>query len=139
MLQFCLVFSLLTVAFGGNVLPDSQIDKNNDFNMELFAELIKGQGNFVYSGSSVHRLLTLTAMGARGKTAKQLKKILKLNGSDEQIKKDFKALTEQMNGAEDVTVNTAIKAYLAEGIAIEPAFQKTANKYKFQEHSRCCQ
>ncbi|KAK9874811.1 hypothetical protein WA026_005619 [Henosepilachna vigintioctopunctata] len=68
-------------------------------------------------------------MGARGKTAEQLKNILKLNGSDEHIEEDFKVVTSQLNGAKDVTIKTAIKAYLAEGIPIETEFQRVATEY----------
>ncbi|KAK9874810.1 hypothetical protein WA026_005618 [Henosepilachna vigintioctopunctata] len=125
-----LTFFTITFALASDVVPDADVAHFNDFSIELFTELIKGNNdNLAMSAFTVRNGIGMTALGARGETAKQIKNGLKLEESDEHIKQLFKSVLEHMKGAEYLSMETAVKAYLADGIAIEPEFKKIVTEY----------
>ncbi|MEJ7597942.1 MAG: serpin family protein [Kofleriaceae bacterium] len=58
---------------------------SNTFGFELYAKLRGKPGNLVVSPSSITTALTMTWGGARGETAKQMQKVLHLDGAPAQV------------------------------------------------------
>ncbi|KAK9874813.1 hypothetical protein WA026_005621 [Henosepilachna vigintioctopunctata] len=131
--SLCLL--LVTFALGKNVhpyvAPEEQAALNNKFNMDLFNYLLKdSKPNMVFSGFCLHKILAMMSLGARGETAAQLKKALRLDdGTDQQIKEGYKSFSDQMKEAKHLTMETAIKAYVAEGLSLVPEMEKIATHY----------
>lgn len=66
---------------GGNVTPI--VRGNNDFALAVYQQLAAGQkGNIFFSPNSIHAALAMTATGARGNTAAQMAKTLRLPGQN---------------------------------------------------------
>lgn len=56
---------------------------NNDFGLAIYQQLAAGQkGNIFFSPNSIHAALAMTATGARGNTAAQMSKTLRLPGQN---------------------------------------------------------
>ena len=58
---------------------------NNAFGLDLFAKIRAQKGNLALSPLSIATALTMTWAGARGETAEQMKKVLHLDGTTEQV------------------------------------------------------
>ncbi|KAK9874814.1 hypothetical protein WA026_005622 [Henosepilachna vigintioctopunctata] len=135
MKSVCLFLLLVTFAFGKNVhpyvAPDGEAERFNEFNVELFEHLLKdSKPNMVYSAFSLHKVLAMISLGAKGETAVEIKKALRLDdGTDQEIKDGYKAFSDEIKEAKHLTMETAIKAYVAEGLSIVPEMEKIATHY----------
>jgi serine protease inhibitor len=69
---------------------------SNAFGFDLFQHLRKSPGNLAMSPASVSIALGMTWGGAKGATAKQMKKVLHLEGTPEQVMQAFGALTRSL-------------------------------------------
>jgi serpin B len=58
---------------------------HNAFALDLFVKLRSQKGNLAISPFSISAALTMTWAGARGETAEQMKKVLHLAGTTEQV------------------------------------------------------
>jgi len=58
---------------------------NNAFGLDLFAKIRAQNGNLALSPLSIATAMTMTWAGARGETAEQMKKVLHLEGTTEQV------------------------------------------------------
>ncbi|KAK9874821.1 hypothetical protein WA026_005629 [Henosepilachna vigintioctopunctata] len=104
-------------------------DSNNALDLQVYEEAIKGHNNnVVYSPYSLQTILAEMAVGARGDTANQIKKALKLNFEDQVIRDAFRDLTKNLSNINHIKVNSASRAYLADGLEIEPNFIKIAEE-----------
>ncbi|KAK9874815.1 hypothetical protein WA026_005623 [Henosepilachna vigintioctopunctata] len=130
MLKICLFVSAIAVVFGKHITPCAQVDQFNDYSIVFFQKLIKVTGeNLALSAYATGKLLSLIMLGARGETARQIKDALNLVGSDRDIKNWFRGLTLELNAAKNLTIDTAIKAYLAECVDLNADFENLATNY----------
>lgn len=84
---------------------DRIVEGNNTFATDLYAQLvIKSQGNCFFSPNSVHAALSMTYLGARGQTAKEMANVLHLAINREQIAPAFGGLIRVLNRPKKVRV-----------------------------------
>ena len=85
---------------------------NNAFAIDLFAKLRAQKGNLAISPFSLSTALTMTWAGARGETAEQMKKVLHLAGTTEQVLDvTAKTLASYHNLGPDVTLRPASRLF----------------------------
>src|SRR5688572_24920185 len=72
---------------------------NNQFAVDLYKELSKHEGNFVFSPYSIHSALTMTYAGAAGTTASEIASTLHLEGEPAKIHAAQKSLIKSLNSA----------------------------------------
>ncbi|KAK9874809.1 hypothetical protein WA026_005617 [Henosepilachna vigintioctopunctata] len=123
-----IIFVLISysVVFGESIHDDL-----NHMSLNMYNELAKKHKghvkNFVYSPYPVADILGLLSIGARGETASQIKSVLTMNLTDEKIGKEFKVLGKSLRSSDKISIQTAEKMYVAEGLVIEPEFVKVAH------------
>lgn len=99
---------------------------NADFSLSLYGRLAAQHPDLIFSPHSVHTALTMTYLGARAKTAKQMLRVLQLNRLRKQkAHMAYHALTTSLtaNLAGNVTLNVANAVYVKPGFAVEEAFR----------------
>ena len=80
--------------------PDWIGPANNAFALDLYGRLAAAKGdNLFFSPSSIQTALAMTCAGARGDTAGQMAKVLRLPAGSESIHKDFGDFLKDLNGA----------------------------------------
>lgn len=99
-------------------------DPVSNFDMQLYAELARGDGNVFVSPASIRSALAMTMAGARGTTAQEMTQVLGVadaaaaGAQYQSLAKQIAAL--QSGGA--VQMSIANSLWGQEGIAFEPAF-----------------
>lgn len=97
---------------------------NGLFSLQLYNTLKDSHQELVFSPHSIHTALTMTYMGARERTAKQMLKVLGLK----RLRKDkahlaYAALVNSLTDAGNVTLNVANAVYVKPNLPIEEAFR----------------
>src|SRR5205823_4303729 len=77
------------------------VEGNNRFALELYAKLKGEKGNLFCSPFSVSAALAMTALGARGKTADQMQRVLHLPTTGDKAHSEFAGLLKQLSGGGD--------------------------------------
>ncbi|MFS8066641.1 MAG: serpin family protein [Byssovorax sp.] len=96
---------------------------NNAFAFDLFAKLRTRKGNLVISPFSLSTTLTMTWAGAHGETADQMKKVLHLAGTTEQVLDvTAKALASYQELGSDVTLRPANRLFGEKTYSFEQAY-----------------
>ncbi|KAL3276842.1 hypothetical protein HHI36_012205 [Cryptolaemus montrouzieri] len=125
-MKFLTILLVITGVLGGELTKD-YAQFNNHFSLDFFEKLVKGPSkNFVFSAFSQETILGLLSLGARGNSAAELKKVLHLPSSDDQIKSEFNNIYSELEQAQHVQISTANQIYLADGFKVEDEFLKTA-------------
>lgn len=70
---------------------------NNQLALDLYSIYSQQDGNVFYSPYSISSALSMTYEGAKGKTAEEMRSVLHLPESREQVRTEYKALFEEMN------------------------------------------
>jgi serine protease inhibitor len=100
---FCLALVIGCTSSTSDTLTSEQIridsSNNNKFAVNLYKELSKRDGNFVFSPYSIHSALTMTYAGAAGTTAKEIADTLHLEGEPAKIHAAQKVLIKNLNSA----------------------------------------
>src|SRR5207253_1570629 len=78
--------------------PKGLVEGNNRFALELYAKLKGEKGNLFCSPFSVSAALAMTALGARGKTADQMQRVLHLPTTGDKAHSEFAGLLKQLSG-----------------------------------------
>ncbi|KAL8586265.1 hypothetical protein ACOMHN_003780 [Nucella lapillus] len=97
---------------------------NGAFSLQMYTRLKQDHQEFVFSPHSTHTALTMTYMGARERTAKQMRKVLGLKGlKNDTVHVAYAALIERLNNSGNVTLNVANAVYVKPNLPIEEAFR----------------
>jgi len=96
---------------------------NNSFALELYAKARTQKGNIALSPLSIGTALTMTWGGARGDTAAQMKKVLRLEGSPEQAMDVAGKLLASLKGpGQKVTLRVANRLFGEKTYTFEKAY-----------------
>ncbi|KAK7089907.1 leukocyte elastase inhibitor A-like isoform X2 [Littorina saxatilis] len=107
-------------------------DANAQFSLQMYSTLKQDRPELIFSPHSIHTALTMTYMGARDRTARQMVRTLGLR----RLKKQkahvaYAALTTSLAQPGNVTLNTANAVYSKPQLPIEEAFRTNlVNLYK---------
>lgn len=101
-----LLLALLLVPFTGSTdapgrdlsLQDSVVKGNNTFSTELYRKLGAAEGNLFFSPYSISSALGMTYAGARGNTAKEMKKALHFQLGQAGLNSAFRGLNGELTG-----------------------------------------
>ncbi len=75
------------------------VNANNQFAVEVYSELSKGNGNIFFSPYSISTALAMTYEGARGKTAEEMQKVFHFPTDSVKRRESFLAVNNQLNEA----------------------------------------
>jgi len=101
-----LALTLTALLLGGlaatadNATTDPVVEGNTRFALDLYGQLSGEKGNLFLSPYSISSALAMTYQGARGETAKEMKKTLAFS-ADDKLHPGFLALNDQINGSPD--------------------------------------
>ncbi|KAL3276845.1 hypothetical protein HHI36_012208 [Cryptolaemus montrouzieri] len=127
MLKILAILLMLTGVLGEKVSKE-YVRRNNEFAIDVLGELNKGhKKNVLFSAFSPEIILGLMSQGAKGNTAAEIKKVVHLPSSDEEIRSDFNSVLGEVEKAKNVEIVMADQVYLAEGFKVEDEFLKTAS------------
>ncbi len=118
-----------------NVDPAAQADvpavarDDNQFALDLYAQLRGQQGNLFFSPYSISTALAMTRAGARGDTAAEMDKVMHFALPQDKLNPAFGALIHQVNGDPANTkrgyqLNTANALWAQKGYEFKPEFLK---------------
>jgi serpin B len=105
---------------------------NNAFALDLYRQLAGQPGNLFFSPFSTETALAMTCAGARGQTAAELARVLRLSGTTADNDEGFGALTKEMGAGgtsaekELYQLVTANALWGQEGCSFRKEFQDTA-------------
>lgn len=126
-----LAFARLARSAEQPVEPRGVVDGNNRFALELYAKLREAKGNLFCSPFSISSALSMTALGARGKTAEQMGEVLHLPHAD-QTHSGFAALIRQLNSGGEkrgYQLSVANALWGQKGFGFKPEYLRTVKTY----------
>lgn len=95
----------------------------NAFGLDLYGRLRAEGENLFFSPASVACALSMTSVGARGRTADELDRVLHLSGDDAHVAAGFGRLLADLTAPNDqVTLNLANRLYGQRGVGFAPEF-----------------
>ncbi|XP_010643185.1 serpin B3 [Fukomys damarensis] len=100
-------------------------EANTKFTLDLFQELRKSKDNVFYSPISITAALAMVYLGAKGKTAQEMEKVLHFN----EVTKESKGKTQTSHGENPGSVHLQFQKLLTEWKKPTDAYElKSANK-----------
>jgi serpin B len=116
------------------VTPSNSFDlDNNDFAVALYQKVRSREGNVFFSPFSVRAVLAMALAGARGETAEQMVKALRISSATDAIHGEIAAFISQFEknerGSDTARIANAI--WVQQGMALQPTFEQLmANYYR---------
>ncbi|XP_055861298.1 serpin B6-like [Biomphalaria glabrata] len=129
------VLSIFLAFMGQLVSADQQqqlalSSASSDFSQRLYQKVALNKSNVVYSPYSIHSLLTMTSLGARGDTAAEMKNVLGITSLGESVHSLYRETIQQLNSQSNVQLLTGNAIFINPSYPIVPEFiQETANEY----------
>ena len=103
---------------------------NNQFAVDLYAQLRGGDGNLFFSPSSISTALAMTYAGARGTTEIEMAKALHFDLPQDQIHHSFAALNKTLNPKDKpYELSVANRLWGQQGYGFLPAFLQTTRDH----------
>uniref|UniRef100_A0A1B6CLW2 Serpin domain-containing protein n=2 Tax=Clastoptera arizonana TaxID=38151 RepID=A0A1B6CLW2_9HEMI len=124
----CLLVLMMTHTTTSSLVTEGNlvVQSSNNFSNNVYMHLIKSGGNVLYCPISAHVLLSLVYLGAKGKTAHEMKIALQIKYSDKVLKNSYKKI---LNGIHHSTLNIVIRIYSKIGVKVKPDFISTSQNY----------
>ncbi|XP_055861432.1 serpin B6-like [Biomphalaria glabrata] len=129
------VLSIFLAFMGQLVSADQQqqlalSSASSDFSQRLYQKVALDQSNVIYSPYSIHSLLTMTSLGARGDTAAEMKNVLGITSLGESVHSLYRETIQQLNSQSNVQLLTGNAIFINPSYPIVPEFiQETADEY----------
>ncbi|KAI8739275.1 antichymotrypsin-2 [Biomphalaria glabrata] len=102
----------------------------SDFSQRLYQKVALGGSNVVYSPYSIHSLLTMTSLGARGDTATEMKDVLGITSLGDSVHSIYRETIQQFNSQSRIQLLTGNAIFINPSYPIVPEFiQETSDKY----------
>src|SRR5215475_2015502 len=101
---------------------------NDEFAFDLYGRLRAQPGNVFFSGYSISNALTMTYAGARGATAAEMAKALRLPFEGERLHRAYAAINRDVNGdgaKRRAELSVANALWIQAGLPTRPAFTAT--------------
>src|SRR5262245_44200221 len=92
----------------------------NGLGVDLYAALAGGQRNFLVSPLSIQLALSMTAMGASGETAEEMRRVLRLDGAA--IGELARVARSLVRDADDLRLDVANRLFVQRDFDLRPAF-----------------
>uniref|UniRef100_A0A2C9LH94 Serpin domain-containing protein n=1 Tax=Biomphalaria glabrata TaxID=6526 RepID=A0A2C9LH94_BIOGL len=131
-----MVVLYIFLAFMGQLVSADQQQQlalssaSSDFSQRLYQKVALNESNVVYSPYSIHSLLTMTSLGARGDTAAEMKNVLGITSLGESVHSLYRETIQQLNPQSNVQLLTGNAIFINPSYPIVPEFiQETANEY----------
>ncbi|XP_055861429.1 serpin B6-like isoform X2 [Biomphalaria glabrata] len=130
-----ILLSITLVVFGQLVSADQQqqlalSSASSDFSQRLYQKVALDRSNVVYSPYSIHSLLTMTSLGARGDTATEMKDVLGITSLGDSVHSIYRETIQQLNSQSNVQLLTGNAIFINPSYPIVPEFiQETSDKY----------
>jgi serpin B len=104
-------------------------DGQNDFGFELF-RTVAATGNFAFSPASTALALGMTYMGARGETAGEMRRVLRLEHEQSDLEKSYAAvlLAWQSPANEQLEIRVANRIFPERTLAVDERFQAVTRR-----------
>ncbi|XP_059165404.1 serpin B3-like [Physella acuta] len=93
------------------------------FSQRLYPKVALDKDNFVFSPYSIHSILTMTSLGAKGKTAKEMLNTLGVESAS-QVSTEYKNFIHEITSIREVVISTANAIFVNPRIKIKPGFTK---------------
>ncbi|KAK6967375.1 Serpin 1 [Biomphalaria glabrata] len=129
------VLSIFLAFMGQRVSADQQqqlalSSASSDFSQRLYQKVALNKSDVVYSPYSIHSLLTMTSLGARGDTAAEMKNVLGITSLGESVHSLYRETIQQLNSQSNVQLLTGNAIFINPSYPIVPEFiQETADEY----------
>ena len=118
---------------GEDAMLGAVSEGNNAFALDLYAILAKEEGNLFFSPNSISTALAMTYAGARGKTANQMKQVLRFPVDGEALHRCFHALLAQLNEPQEeeeaYELHVANRLWGQQGYRFLPDFLGVTREY----------
>src|SRR5262245_60632851 len=101
------------------------VDANSLFALDLYARLRAADGNLFFSGYSISNALAMTAAGARGATATEMYKTLRLPFAGDRLHTAFGALIRDAGARRRAELSSANALWSHATLPVAGDFQKT--------------
>jgi serpin B len=98
------------------------LSRANDFGFALYQQLRAQPGNIVVSPASVHIALGMTYAGARGETATEMARVLRVEGSSDSLHRAYGTALRAWNDTSAATLRVANRIYAERTAPLEPGF-----------------
>uniref|UniRef100_A0A2C9K8K4 Serpin domain-containing protein n=1 Tax=Biomphalaria glabrata TaxID=6526 RepID=A0A2C9K8K4_BIOGL len=103
---------------------------SSDFSQRLYQKVALDGSNVVYSPYSIHSLLTMTSLGARGDTATEMKDVLGITSLGDSVHSIYRETIQQLNSQSNVQLLTGNAIFINPIYPVVPEFiQETSDKY----------
>ena len=105
---------------------DAFVQASNAFAVDLYQRLRAGPGNLFFSPTSVSTALDMTWAGARGQTAGEMAKVLRLGRPPQRVHAAGARLVQRLVVADAALpeIRIANRLWVQQGLPLEPAFAK---------------
>ncbi len=132
--KFLFRFLMLSFAFGftpgaQSGQPQSLVEANTAFALDLYGQLKSGQGNLLFSPFSISTALAMTFAGARGDTERQMAGVLHFDRVEGPLHSSFDELQRQLGEIgkqKGIELNMANALWTERGHPFLPGFLKIA-------------
>jgi len=100
-----------------------------EFTPDLFETLKKDHpGNLIFSPFSLSAVIAMLKAGAKGKTAEEIKAVMKFP-DDASLNGGYKKLLESLKSNKDFSLEIANRIFVHDGFALKDSFVKSAKRY----------
>ncbi|XP_047107718.1 serpin B4-like isoform X1 [Schistocerca piceifrons] len=113
-----------------NVALQNISQANNVFTFDMYKVLAAEPGNLFFSPISIQVILALTFLGAKGNTAKEIARGLRLPEDRAVVKDGVGAVMNRLQDSNDVLLDIANRIFLKEGYGIKEGFNQSAIRFK---------
>jgi serine protease inhibitor len=115
----------------GSLLRGEDAHDHNDFALALYGQLLRGASNLFISPFSIRMALAMAFAGARGVTAAQMSKALRLPSSIETLPPGFAKLARRLEAADGATYELAMpnSLWAQEGAPLQTTFLKLVSRH----------
>ncbi|XP_049854740.1 leukocyte elastase inhibitor-like [Schistocerca gregaria] len=113
-----------------NVALQNISQANNVFTFDMYKVLAAEPGNLFFSPISIQVILALTFLGAKGNTAKQIARGLRLPEDRAVVEDGVGAVMNRLQDSNDVLLDIANRIFLKEGYGIKEGFNQSAIRFK---------
>ncbi|XP_049775719.1 leukocyte elastase inhibitor-like isoform X3 [Schistocerca cancellata] len=113
-----------------NVALHNISQANNVFTFDMYKILAAEPGNLFFSPISIQVILALTFLGAKGNTAKQIARGLRLPEDTTVVEDGVGAIMNRLQDNNDVLLDIANRIFLKAGYGIKDGFNQSATRFK---------
>jgi serine protease inhibitor len=120
---------LIALPFFGCNRNQAAVEGNTKFALNLYGQLRTQPGNLFFSPYSISTAISMTAAGAKGKTATQINQVFSFNLPSASQHPAFAQLTYQLTDAQGYQLSIANRLWAQKDFPLLPPFVKTTQDF----------